>query len=388
MIRRAAMISLFDRWDDEMLDSKSGEWYITHPYRARANNSVVLPRGEVTEVEFMQLVERIKASGCGEPGVYWTNDIDWGTNPCCEIALEPFNFCNLVEINVGDVTSQEDLEQRVAVATSIGTLQASYTNFHYLRPIWRKTCEDSALLGVSMTGIASGACDNLDLKAAAEVAVRVNKEVAEAIGIKPSHRVTTIKPAGTTSLVLNTSSGIHAWHNDYYIRRMRVGKTEALASHMLEVAPSLVEEDVMNSAQYVLSFPQQAPVGAKVRTESMGTLLERIARWSKEWVANGHVIGVNKHNVSCTVSVKEDEWEQLGRWLWDNRFIYNGISVLPYAGAMAYPQLPFEDITKEVYESMLPAYHCIRVDSIREMDGSAVDLAAELACAGGNCEVK
>ena len=192
-IRRAAMISLFDRWDDTMLEAKSGEWYITHPYRARANNSVVLPREEVGEVEFRHLVDRIEASGCGEPGVYWTNDRDWGTNPCCEIALEPFNLCNLTEVNVGDVTSQEDLEQRVAVAASIGTLQASYTNFHYLRPIWRKTCEESALLGVSMTGIASGACDNLDLKAAAEVAVRVNKEVAQAIGIKPSRRVTTVK---------------------------------------------------------------------------------------------------------------------------------------------------------------------------------------------------
>lgn len=386
-IRRAAMISLFDNDDEDMLTCKAGNWWETHPHRARSNNSAVLVRGEVSEQQFTTLMQRVEASGCGEPGVYWTNNPDWGTNPCCEIALEPYQMCNLTEINASLITSQESFNDATAAASFIGTLQAGYTDFHYLNPQWRETCERGALLGVSMTGIASKTVTKLNMEEAANVAKEVNHSVAQAIGINPADRVTTVKPAGTTSLVLGCSSGIHAWHSDFYIRRMRAGKDEALAQYMMRVAPRLVEQDEMVGHQVVLSFPQKAPEGACVRSESMFELLERVKDVSINWVAKGHLIGNNKHNVSCTISVKEGEWEPLTKWMWDNQSYYNGISVLPYFGAEAYPQLPFEDCSKEQYEAMLPYLNAINIDEVFEENGNAIDLKSELACAGGFCEV-
>ena len=386
-IRRAAMISLFDRDDEELITCKAGNWWQTHPYRGRANNSAVLVRGEVSEEEFKRLMVRVEESGCGEPGVYWTNNPDWGTNPCCEIALEPYQMCNLTEINASLIKNQDDFNGASAAASFIGTLQAGYTDFHYLNPKWKETCERGALLGVSMTGIASKTVTELDMREAAEVAKRTNKRIAGVIGINSSERITTVKPAGTTSLVLGCSSGIHAWHNNYYIRRMRAGKDEELAQYMQRVAPSLVEQDVMVAHQVVLSFPQKAPDGACVRTESMFDLLERVKQVSVDWVASGHNIGCNRHNVSCTISVKSDEWVGLTQWMWVNREHYNGISVLPYYGSEAYPQLPFEDCTEETYLSMLPALEAINIDEVFESDGKAINLAGELACAGGFCEI-
>lgn len=386
-IRRAAMISLFDRTDESMITCKAGNWWETHPYRARANNSAVLIRGEVTVKEFFSLMKRVEESGCGEPGVYWNNNRDWGTNPCCEIALEPYQMCNLTEINASLITNQKEFNDSAYAASFIGTLQAGYTDFHYLSPKWRETCERGALLGVSMTGIASKTVTELDMKEAAGVAKHTNAQIARLININPSERITTVKPAGTTSLVLGCSSGIHAWHNDFYIRRMRAGKDEELAQYMMKVAPALVEQDVMVPHQVVLSFPQKAPEGACVRTESMYDLLERVKAVSLDWVATGHETGSNRHNVSCTISVKEDEWAGLTQWMWENQDHYNGISVLPYYGAEAYPQLPFEDCTEEVYNSLLPHLNAIDIDQVFEENGKAINLTAELACAGGFCEI-
>lgn len=386
-IRRAAMICLFDRDDEEMLTCKSGEWNLTHPARGRANNSAVLPRGEVTSEEFTKLMARVEASGCGEPGVYWTNNPDWGTNPCCEIALKPYQMCNLTEINAGAITDQASFNAAARAAAFLGTLQAGYTDFHYLNPKWKQTCEEEALLGVSMTGIASGTLTNLDMAGAARVATHTNQEIAKALGINPASRVTCVKPAGTTSLVLGTSSGIHAWHAQYYIRRQRAGLDEALAQYMMKVVPDLVEVDVTDPNQVVLSFPQKAPEGATLRHESMLDLLERVKKVSLNWVANGHIKGDNQHNVSCTISVKDSEWPALTQWMWDNRDYYNGISVLPYYGSSAYPQLPFEDITKEQYEAMLPLLANIDIGQVTENNGEGVDLAGEVACAGGACEL-
>jgi len=314
-IRRAAMISLFDRDDEEMLTCKAGEWYITHPARARSNNSAVLPRDEVTQAEFSDLMKRIEESGCGEPGIYWTNNKDWGTNPCCEIALRPYQMCNLTEINAGDIHTQDDFVQAAGAAAFLGTLQAGYTDFHYLSPKWKIACEKDALLGVSMTGIASGTVENLDMMEAAEVVKTMNSDIAELIGINQAARTTCVKPAGTTSLVLGTSSGIHAWHAPYYIRRMRAGKDEALAQYMMKAAPGLVEQDVNVPHQVVLSFPQAAPIGAKVRSEHMLELLERVKDVSVRWVAPGHRDGINQHNVSCTISVMYHQWMVLTRWM-------------------------------------------------------------------------
>lgn len=386
-IRRAAMISLFDLTDEEVITCKSGNWWETHPYRARSNNSAVLIRGEVTVDQFVQLMERVESSGCGEPGVYWNNNRDWGTNPCCEIALEPYQMCNLTEINASLIKSQADYNGASHAAAFIGTLQAGYTDFHYLNPKWREACERGSLLGVSMTGIASRTVTELNMKEAANVAKETNKDVAGVIGIGAAERITTVKPAGTTSLVLGCSSGIHAWHSDFYIRRMRAGKDEELVQYMMKVAPALVEQDVMVAHQVVLSFPQKAPSGACVRTESIFNLLDRVKKVSQEWVDSGHREGANRHNVSCTISVKDNEWEELTNWMWINREHYNGISVLPYFGAEAYPQLPFSDCTKEEYEALLPHLEAINIDEVFEQDGKAINLQAELACAGGFCEL-
>ncbi len=386
-IRRAAMICLFDRFDEDMLTSKAGNWWETSPYRARANNSAVLPRGEVSEEEFRALMRRVEDSKCGEPGVYWTSNKDWGTNPCCEIALRPYQMCNLTEINAGAINTQREFNEASSAASFIGTLQAGYTDFHYLNPKWKLACEKDALLGVSMTGIASGTVEKLDMEWAAQCVVETNQEVSDKININSAARTSCVKPAGTTSLVLGTSSGIHAWHAPYYIRRMRAGKDEALAQYMMQAAPGLVEQDVNVANQVVLSFPQKAPEGATLRTEPMMSLLERVKNVSKNWVAKGHVNGINQHNVSCTISVKDTEWVQLTDWMWSNREFYNGISVLPYFGAEAYPQLPFEDITKEKYYEMLPLLSSVDISKVFESNGNDIDLAAELACAGGACEI-
>ena len=268
-VRRSALISLFSPGDDEMRAAKAGSWWEENGQRAMANNSAVLDRATLTHTEFHQLFQAAKASNSGEPGIYVSNSPEWGTNPCCEIALESFQFCNLTEMNVSAVSSQEDLNAIARAAAFIGTLQAAYTDFHYLRPVWRETTERAALLGVGMTGIASGNVLRLDMAQAARAAVDENARVASAIGIRPAHRVTTVKPAGTTSLVLGTSSGVHAWHAQYYIRRMRVNKQEPLYAYLVQRCPDLIEDDVMNPATTaVVSFPQRAPKGATLRTES------------------------------------------------------------------------------------------------------------------------
>lgn len=384
-IRRAALIALFDRDDDEMLSCKSGDWWVSTPYRARANNSAVLPRGKVEKEEFYKLMQVVKASGSGEPGIYWTSNEEWGTNPCCEIGLRPFQFCNLCEINADDVVDQSDLNDRAKAASLIGTLQAGYTDFHYLRPIWKQTTEGEALIGVGMTGIGSGKVLGLNLREAADEVVEENRRVAALIGINPAARTTTVKPSGTSSLVVGSSSGVHAWHNAYYIRRMRVGKDEALYQYMLENMPELVEDDQFNPKGAVLSFPQAAPRGAILRTESPESLLDRVRLFNLDWVRHGHVSGDNTHNVSCTISLREEEWNDCIDWMWSNRNEYNGISVLPYDGG-SYVQAPFEDITEAKYYELESHLTSIDLSQVREgVDNT--DLQSEAACAGGVCEL-
>ena len=208
-IRRAALISLFSADDDEMISCKSGNWWEMNPQRGRANNSAVLLRHKLTKDFFMDLWKRVELSGAGEPGIYLTNDKDWGTNPCCEISLRPFQFCNLCEVNASDIESQKEFEDRVRAAAFIGTLQAGYTDFHYLRPVWKRTTEKDALIGVSMTGIGSGVVLGYDMKAAAQVVKEENARVADLIGINRAARTTTVKPAGCQipSTVVKTSLG-------------------------------------------------------------------------------------------------------------------------------------------------------------------------------------
>ena len=385
-IRRSATISLFSIDDQNMLQCKFGDWWETEPQRARANNSAVVVRHRVKKKDFFNIWEKVKESGAGEPGVYFTNDSEWGTNPCAEIALRPFQFCNLCEVNVSDVETQQELNDRVSAASLIGTLQATYTNFHYLRDVWRRTTEKDALLGIGMTGIGSGRVQKLDLEEAANMAVSTNEYYASEFGINKAARITTVKPSGTTSCVLGTSSGIHAWHNDYYIRRIRVGKNEAIYTYLKINHPELIEDDFFKpDQQAVIAIPQQAPTEGILRHETSLELLERVKDIYNRWIVPAHNGGNNTHNVSCTVSVKEDEWDKVGKWMWENRDYYNGLSVLPYFGG-SYKQAPFEDIDATTFKGLF--------DNLKEVDLSGVveivdntNLTGELACAGGACEI-
>jgi ribonucleoside-diphosphate reductase alpha chain len=386
-IRRAALISLFSADDDEMIACKSGDWWELNPQRGRANNSAVLLRSTTEKEQFLDIWKRIEASGAGEPGIYFTNNLEWGTNPCCEIALRPFQFCNLCEVNVSDIESQEDLNNRVKAASLIGTLQAGYSDFHYLREVWKRTTEKEALIGVSMTGIGSGAILKYDMEEAAELVKLENERVAKILGINCAARCTTVKPAGTTSLTLGTSSGIHAWHNDYYVRRMRIGKNEAIYTYLSIYHPELLEDCVLRPHDTaILAIPQKAPEGAILRTESPFDLLERVKQVTKEWIKPGHRKGNNSHNVSATVSIKDEEWEAVGEWMWENRKFYNGLSVLNYSGH-TYKQAPFTDCTKEEYDELMQTLTNLDLTKVVEME-DMTDLAGEAACASGACEVR
>ena len=386
-IRRAALIALFSADDEEMISCKSGNWWETNPQRGRANNSAVLMRHRITKDYFLDLWKRIELSGAGEPGIYLSNDKDWGTNPCCEIALRPYQFCNLCEVNGSDIESQEDFEMRVKAAAFIGTLQAGYTDFHYLRDIWKRTTEKDALIGVGMTGIGSGVVLRYDMKKAAKVVKEENVRVAALLGINKAARTTTVKPSGTSSLVLGTSSGIHAWHSDYYIRRLRVGKNETIYTYLVTNHPDLIEDDYFRPHDTaIISIPQMAPEGSIVRTESVFGLLERVKKVSTEWVRSGHGNGANTHNVSATISIKDEEWDLVGQWMWENRNYYNGLSVLPYDGG-TYTQAPFEDCTKETYDKLMKSLSDVDLTQVIELDDNT-NLSGELACAGGSCEIK
>jgi ribonucleoside-triphosphate reductase len=384
-IRRSAMIALFSADDEEMLTCKFGNWWELNEQRGRANNSVVLPRETTREDDFKALWKKIELSGSGEPGFYFTNDIDWGTNPCCEIALRPFQFCNLCEINVSDVETQEELNARARAAAYLGTLQAGFTDFHYLRDVWKTTTEQDALIGVGMTGIASGRVMKLDLNEAAEEVKHTNLEVSSALGIQFAARCTTIKPSGTTSLVLGTSSGIHAWHNDFYVRRVRIGKNEALYDYLQAHHPELLEDDLLNSRQAILCIPQRAPKGSILRTEDVMDLLERIRYFNEEWVRKGFRRGSNANNVSATVSIPDDAWERVGYWMWTNKASYNGLSVLPFDTGN-YQQAPFEDITEAEFLEKEKSLKEIDLRGVTEEDDHT-DHKAEAACAGGACQI-
>jgi len=237
-----------------------------------------------------------------------------------------------------------------------------------------------------MTGIASGNVLDLDMKAASKVVKEENIRVSGLLGINPAARTTCVKPAGTTSLTLGTSSGIHAWHAEYYIRRLRVGKNEAIYNYLLETHPELVEDEYFRPHDTaVISVPQKAPEGAILRTESAIELLERVKKVSTEWVKGGHRKGQNTHNVSATITIKEDEWDTVGDWMWENKNYYNGLSVLPHSDH-TYVQAPFEDCDKETYENLLKSLVSVDLTNVVETKDNT-DLQGELACAGGACEI-
>ncbi len=385
-IRRSAMISLFNLDDEEMLTSKFGSWWELNPQRALANNSGVILRHKIKREAFDILWKKIEASKSGEPGIFFTNDKNLGTNPCGEISLSEHGFCNLTEINASIIETQEQFNAAAKAAAFIGTLQASYTDFHYLREAWKETAEKESLLGVSLTGIANKHFLKLNIKEASEQTTLENIRVSKLISINKAYRITTVKPAGTTSLVLGCSSGIHAWYDVFYIRRMRLNKDESLYKYLKRNIPELIEDDFLKPKYTaILSIPQRSPIGAILRTESPIDLLERVKKIKNEWIAPAHKKGSNMHNVSVTVNIKDNEWAPVGEWMWNNREIYNGVSVLPYDNG-TYTQAPFESITKEKFEELYTHLKKIDLTKVKEYTDET-ELQGEIACGGGSCEI-
>ena len=384
-IRRSATIALFDVTDDEMLYSKSGDWQTDNNQRARANISAVLDRRKLDRKIFDKVFDALEYSGSGEPGFFLTNDPDWGINPCGEVALRAFGLCNLTEVAIGTDISDKEFFDRCRAASFIGTLQAGYTDFHYLRPIWRERAVADALLGVSLTGIASGNYTRLDLAHGADVAIAENERVADKIGIRPAKRITTIKPSGTASLVLGTSSGIHPYWARWQIRNIEVATVEPLYKYLVSAAPEWLKSKRGESSTALFRVPLENPEDGAYRTETALEALERIKYVQRNWITPGHTSGLNKHNVSATVSVREGEWPKVREWLWDNKDEYTGLTLFPYWGG-SHPEAPNIEISEEEYLELSASFPDLDLTKIKENE-DLTDLQGELACAGGACEV-
>ena len=386
-IRRSALITLFDKDDELMLHAKEGEWWKENPQRGNSNNSVQFDRGSTTREEFDKIFTQCEKSGCGEPGFVWTNSNEWLVNPCCEISMPSYGFCNLTSVNLGTVESQEDFNERAYYASVIGTFQAGFTDFHYIDEKWKKNAEDMSLIGVSITGIASHPdITQLSFEEAAVHAKLANEYVAELIGIKPADRITNIKPDGTGAPVLGTSSGIHPWHAKHYIRRIRVNKVEPMYAYMVKNFPDMIEDDNRKDTDGVISVVIRAPEGAVTRrNETALEFLERVKYLFEHWIKPGHIRGENYNNVSCTCNVKNHEWDEVREWMWANRDNYTGISLLPYSDS-SYEQAPFEDTNEEVYKEFASRDYHFEFDKIVE-EKNFVNFEAAAACSGGACEV-
>lgn len=390
-------VFISNKWGDYDLTNaiENGKlpWYYVHPYRGRANISVAALRNKTSEEKFRKLMKTCELSGSGEPGVFWCHTKEEGANPCNEINFsKPFYFCNLTTQSVADVTTQEELNNRTKAATIIGTCQAGYTDFHYLRPIWKETTEDQALLGVSMTGVASAGPDfyKLNIKEAAELAVAVNKDTARKIGINMAHRVTCIKPEGSGTLVAGVQgNGIHGIHDDFYFRNNRIKKFAPIHKHLEKHFPKeLIQDEFQNeNLVSVISIPMKAPKDSVRRNnESELDVLERVKYFHENWIKPGHNIGDSTNNVSCTINVKQDNWDLVVDWMWDNRDHYNGISCFPYSGA-TYKQAPFETITEDQYNKAMDLFpENIFLNDIVEKS-TDVETTSELACASGACAI-
>lgn len=386
-IRRAALISLFDKDEEEMLTSKQGSWWEKHPYRARANNSAVLERSTTSREDFERVFDSCIKSNAGEPGFSWTNDPDMGYNPCHEIALNSNQFCNLSSVNLTGIKNDKDLHNRVYAASLLGTLQAAYTDFPYLNENWKIQTEKEALIGVSFTGIAdSSTLTEEQLQKSAKLVLEVNEKYAKRLGINPAARTTCVKPEGTMSCVVGSASGIHARYADHYIRRVRMNKSDALAKYLMSTVPELVEDDVFSASGVVVSIPQESPTNSITRhQETAASLLDRIIKYNKNWVDFGHRTGVNKHNVSSTISYKPEEVDMLRKRLWEEREHYTGISLLPFDNG-SYTQAPFEECTKEVFEKMSAQIKNVNLQEVREMEDNTKRIE-NLACSGGICDL-
>ena len=397
-VRRSAMISLSDLEDDRMRGAKSGDWWIHNGQRALANNSATY----VTKPDIGQFLAEwtsLYNSHSGERGIFSRaasktqakkngrrdGDFDFGTNPCSEIILRPYQFCNLTEVVVRSGDTVESLAKKVRIATILGTFQSTLTHFPYLRKIWQKNTEEERLLGVSLTGIldnqwmgevSESTAENLEQLR--KIAVDTNSEFATILGIPQSAAITCVKPSGTVSQLVDSASGIHARHSRYYIRRVRGDKKDPL-SQFLAIAGIPAEDCVMRpDSTVVFSFPMKAPEGARLRDDL--TALEHLDLWlmyQRHWC---------EHKPSVTISVKEDEWMDVGAWVWRHFDEVSGVSFLPWDGG-SYRQAPYEECSKEVYEELLAKMPAnIYWDTLSEKDDN-VEGAQTLACVAGHCEI-
>jgi ribonucleoside-diphosphate reductase alpha chain len=364
-VRRSALIALTDLDDQDLATAKSGEWYVEHPYRGLANVSAVYDK-RPTQSEFMAEWKNIYDSKSGERGIfnreasrnqaakYGRRDatIDYGTNPCSEIILRPYQFCNLSTVIVRPEDTLLDLMEKVKAATIFGTIQSTLTDFKYLRPIWRENTEEERLLGVSMTGqlghpVLNGSEGTTVLTEwldqLRQYAVYINREYAKKLGISPSAAVTCVKPEGTTSQLANAASGMHTWHAKYYVRRVRGDKKDPLSRLMID-AGIPAEEDVMNPSAMVFSFPIKAPDYALTRTDL--SAIEHLDLWL------AYQRHFTEHKPSVTITIKEDEWLETAAWVWKNFDELSGVAFLPYSDHV-YQQAPYEDLTEEQYNDML-----------------------------------
>tara|TARA_Y100000310_G_scaffold341234_1_gene439738 strand:- start:2438 stop:4375 length:1938 start_codon:yes stop_codon:yes gene_type:complete len=398
-VRRSALISLSNLSDDRMRGAKAGQWYIEEKQRSLANNSACYtekPDFRVFLNEWTSLYE----SKSGERGVFSRvaaqkqaakngrrdADRDFGTNPCSEIILRPYQFCNLSEVVVRSEDTEQTLKDKITVAAALGTLQSTLTKFRYLRKIWSKNTEEERLLGVSLTGIMDhpvlGDANNKDLPALLERlrdhAVSTNAKWASMLGINASVAVTAVKPSGTVSQLVNSSSGIHARFSSHYIRRVRIDKKDPIGTFLQDVGVPC-EEDGFNDSALVFSFPIKSPKSSKVVKGV--SALDQLNLWliyQNHWC---------EHKPSCTVYYKDDDFMEVGQWLWDNFDTVSGISFLPQSDHV-YEQAPYEEVDVETYNSLvesMPDIDWSQLSSYEETDNTVG--SHTLACSGGVCEV-
>ncbi len=399
-VRRSALISLSNLSDDRMRVAKSGQWWEDHGQRALANNSACY--SEKPEIGiFMDEWKSLYDSKSGERGIFnresakkqagrngrRDNDWDFGTNPCSEIILRSKQFCNLSEVVIRSTDTMRSLKDKVRLATILGTFQSTLTNFRYLTKDWNKNTEEERLLGVSLTGIMDSTLTNgtdagleKRLEQLKQVAVETNAEWAKKIGIPQSAAITCVKPSGTVSQLVDSASGIHARHNPYYIRTVRADKKDPLAQYMKD-AGFPCEDDVMKPEHTsVFSFPMKAPEGAVMRQDK--NALEQLELWltyQKSWC---------EHKPSVTISVKEDEWFDVGAWVYKHFDYMSGVSFLPYSEHV-YKQAPYQDIDKKTYEAELKTMpKNVDWTLLSQYENSDMtEGAQELACTAGGCEI-
>lgn len=372
-VRRSATICLFSKHDEEMLNAKTGNWFVSNPQRGRSNNSVVLLRDEVTREEWAHIMKSVKQ--VGEPGFVFTDNMDHCYNPCVEIGMLPilqetgesgFQVCNLSETNGAMCNTKEDLMIAVKAGAIIGTLQAGYTDFSYLTDVSKKIIEREALIGVSITGWMNNPAvlfDKQNMIDAAESVKYWNKVVAEMIGINQAARTTCTKPSGNASVILNTASGIHGEHSPLYFRNVQMNDQDEVLRLIQKINPKMVEKSVWSAGgtDYVVSFPIESPEGSIYKDDLLGVKqLEYVKLAQQYWVeygTNEHLSTDPKlrHNVSNTITV--DDWDEVEQYIYDNRQYFAGISLLSAMGDKAYPQAPFTEVltAEQILEQYGPA---------------------------------